>query len=476
MTTIIISEEIKNLLIIPVYTENKKINFFETNKNKEIKLQILETLKIYNFEAKKEETLYFNINKQKILLIGINKNYTLEELRRAYSVVFKMVKVKQEFDVTIEIPKENESEIKSIIEGVDLSDYKFDKYLKKEEKETEIKINLFSNKKYESILKETLLINKNVKLARELVNENSNIIIPQKMETIVKEFAKKNKLSFKSLDEKQIQKEKLNLLYAVGKGASVPPRLIIVEYLGDKTSKEKLALVGKGITFDTGGVNLKSTGHVEDMKTDMAGSASCYAIFKTAVELKLKRNLILVMPMAENALSGSSYKPGDIFIGYNKISVEIANTDAEGRLVLADALSYVQKNYKITEIIDMATLTGACSVALGPSLIAMLGNNTEIKTKLFNSGEETFERVWELPMYDEHRELIKGKFADIKNSGGRAGGTITAAAFLERFIEKDVKWTHLDIASAARSLKEEYYIPEYGTARGVRLIINYLMK
>ena len=476
MVTIIINQEIKTLLVIPLYNENKKVNFFDTNKNKELKNQILETLKIYNFEAKKEETMYFNINKQKILLVGINKNYTLEELRRAFSIVFKTLKLKQELNTTIEIPKENELEIKSIIEGLDLSDYKFDKYLKKEEKEKEITINFLFDKKYGEVLNQTLLIDKNVKLSRELVNENSNIIIPEKMEKLVKEFAKKHKLNFKSLDEKQIQKEKLNLLYAVGKGSSVPPRLIIIEYTPNKASKEKLALVGKGITFDTGGVNLKSTGHVEDMKTDMAGSASCYAIFKTAVELKLKKNLILVLPMAENALSGASYKPGDIFIGYNGTSVEIANTDAEGRLVLADALSYVQKNYKPTEIIDMATLTGACSIALGPSLIAMLGNNTEIKTKLFNSGEETFERVWELPMYDEHRELIKGEFADIKNSGGRQGGTITAAAFLEKFIEKDVKWTHLDIASAARSLKEEYYIPEYGTGRGVRLIVNYLQK
>lgn len=471
---IIISPEIKNIIIIPVYTENKKAKFFDNTQNKELKNNILKTLELYNFEGKKEETIYFNIEKQKILLIGINKTYTLEELRKAYSIIYKTLKSKQEIISSFEIPKQNEIEINSIIEGLDLSEYKFDKYLKKEELEKEFEINLNIDKKYDLVIKKTLIINKNVKLTRELVNENANIITPEKMENIVKKFTTENKLYFKSLNEKEIEKEKLNLLYAVGKGSSVPPRLIIAEYLGDKNSKAKLALVGKGVTFDTGGVNLKSTGHVEDMKTDMAGSASCFAIFKTAVELKLKKNILLVLPMAENALSGSAYKPGDIFTSHNGISVEIANTDAEGRLVLADALSYAQKNYKITEIIDMATLTGACSIALGPSLIAMLGNNTEIKTKLFKSGEDTFERVWELPIYDEHRDLIKGKFSDIKNSGGRQGGTITAAAFIEKFIEKEVKWTHLDIASAARSLKEDYYIPEYATGRGVRLIVNYL--
>lgn len=471
-----ISEEQKSTLVIPVYTENKKTMFFNNEKNQVLKNKILENLKLYKFDAKKEETIFFNIEKQKIILIGINKKYNLEELRKAYSIVYKLLKSKQETQVSIETPNENEDEIKAIIEGLDLSEYKFDKYLKKEETEKEIEINLSVNNKFENIIKKTMHVNKNVKLARELVNENSNIITPQKMETIVKEFAKKNKLSFKSLNEKQIQKENLNLLYAVGKGASVPPRLIIVEYNGNPSSKEKLALVGKGITFDTGGVNLKSTGHVEDMKTDMAGSATCYAAFKTAVELKIKKNLILVLPMAENSLSGSSYKPGDIFIGYNKTTVEIANTDAEGRLVLADALSYVQKNYKPTEIIDLATLTGACLVALGPSLIASFGNDKNMLEKIYTCGEETFERVWNLPIYDEHRDLIKSKFADIKNSGGRAGGSITAAAFLEKFIEKDVKWIHLDIAGAARSNKEEYYIPEYGTGRGVRLLLNYLEK
>lgn len=473
---ITINSEIKETIVIPIYNKDKKILFFENKNNSILKEKILQNLKLYKFEAKKEETCFFNIDKQKILLIGLNKEYTNEELRRAYSIVYKTLKSKQETKASIEIPKENQKDVISIIEGLDLSDYKFDKYLKKDENEKEIEINILIKKEFENILQKTLLINKNVKLTRELVNENSNIITPEKMENIVKEFTKKNKLEFKSLNEKDIQKEKLNLLYAVGKGASVPPRLIIATYNGNPQSKEKLALVGKGITFDTGGVNLKSTGHVEDMKTDMAGSATCYAVFKTAVELKLKKNLILVLPMAENALGGASYKPGDIFTSYNGTTVEIVNTDAEGRLVLADALSYVQKNYKPNNIIDMATLTGACLIALGPSLIASFGNDKNMLEKIYLSGEETFEKVWNLPIYDEHRDLIKSKFAEIKNSGGRAGGSITAAAFLEKFIEKDIKWVHLDIAGAARSNKEEYYIPEYGTGRGVRLILNYLEK
>ncbi|MDA3855689.1 MAG: leucyl aminopeptidase family protein [Candidatus Woesearchaeota archaeon] len=463
------------LITIPVYNSKKEFEFFNKTQNKEIKNKIKDTAKLYQYIGKENETLYFNIDKQKILLIGLKEEYTLENLRIAYSNVHKIIKSKDECKISIEVPKEQEDEIVAIIEGIDLSDYKFNKYIK-EKKENEIEIIIIINKKYQKILNETLIITKNTKITRDLVNENSNIITPQYLEQLSKDLAKKNKLKIKVLNEKQIQKEKLNLLYAVGQGSIFPPRLIIVEYNGNPKSKEKIALVGKGITFDTGGTNLKPTGFVEDMKSDMGGAATVYSIFKSAIELKLKQNLILVIPSAENSLSANAFKPGDVFIGYNQLSVEIGNTDAEGRLILADAIAYIQKNYKPTQIIDMATLTGACLVALGTNLIAMLGNNKKIKKQIFESGEKTFDRVWELPIYDEHRESIKSKIADMKNIGAnRYGGTITAAAFLEKFIEKNTKWTHLDIAGAARSHgKVAPYITDFGTGRGVRLIVDYI--
>ncbi len=463
----------RGVSVIPMYSKDGTA-FFDKSKNKELKEKIKSELKAYNFEGKKEETLFLKIGNNKVLLIGINKAYSLEDLRRSYSVVYKMLKARKEKEATIEVPKEDEKEIKAMIEGLDLSDYKFDKYItKKEEKEVELHVFLDVSHKFARLLQETLLVNKNVKIVRDLVNDNSYSKTPQILTEIVSDFAKKNNLKAKVLDEKDIQKEKLNLLWAVGQGSQYPPRLIIAEYNGNPNSKEKIALIGKGINFDTGGVNLKQM-MLDEMRMDMAGAAVVFGAFKTAVELKLKKNLILVIPAAENALSGRSYKPGDIFVSYSGISVEIGNTDAEGRLVLADAIGYVQKNYKPTAIIDVATLTGAVMVALGPSLIGMFGNNEQQKKVLFKAGEETFERVWELPIYDEHRDLNKGKFADIKNIGGKDGGSITAAAFLEKFIQEGVNWTHLDIAGAASNKKESYYIPEFGTGRVVRLLTEYL--
>ena len=470
-----IENKLENILVLPIFKEKKKINFFNNKLNSKIKKEIFEKIKLFNFQGEENEICYFNIDKTKILLIGIKKNYSLENLRRAYSIVFKTLKEKKEFKYSIEIPKEKEEEIIAIVEGLDLTNYKFDKYISKKEKKKKTIISIINiDKKFKKNIIETQIINKEIKFARNLINENSDIITPEKIEILVKEFAKENKLKIKTLNEKQIQKEKLNLLNAVSKGSSLPPRLIIVEYTPNKNDKNILALIGKGITFDTGGINLKPTGYLEDMKSDMGGAASVFGIFKSIVNLKIKKNLILVIATAENAISSTAYKPGDVLISYNNTSVEIGNTDAEGRLILADAISYVQKNYKPTHLIDIATLTGACLVALGPSLIGMLGNNDEMKENIFLSGEKTFERVWELPIYNEHREMIKSKIADIKNIGGKYGGVITAAAFLEKFIENKTPWVHLDIAGAGRSEKEEYYISEFGTGKSIRLIVDYI--
>lgn len=461
--------------VIPVYeNDDKKIIFFD--KKLETK-KIVSQINLFNFKAKDKEILFFNLENDKYLILGVKKDYTLEDLRRSYSVAFDFLKSKDIKNILFEVPKENDLEISSIVESLDLTDYSFDKYISKKKDDEKIDMNCYLNvsNKYKKLILDTLVVCKNVKFARNLVNENSNIITPKKLEILAKDFAKKNRLKIKILDEKLIVKEKLGLLWAVGKGSEFKPRLIILEYLGDLNSTEKIALVGKGITFDTGGINLKPSGFLEDMKSDMAGAAAVFGTFISAVELGLKKNLILVIPTAENAISSQSYKPGDVFIGYNGKSVEIGNTDAEGRLILSDSLSYLQKNYKPTKIIDVATLTGACLIALGPSLIAMLGNDEQMKKQIFKSGENTFERVWELPIYDEHRDLIKSNIADVKNIGSsRFGGTITAAAFLENFIQKGIKWTHLDIAGAARSDKKEFYVSQFGTGRGVRLLFDWL--
>lgn len=461
------------IIVIPCFQSSRGIDFFDKEKRKDIKEKSKEEANFYNFEAKKEETILLKVGNQKVFLVGLLENYNLEDVRRAYSIAFRKILSTKENSVLFEVPNEVEETVVSVYESISLSSYKFDKYLSKKEK-LNIEISLDISKSFSKCLSFYSKVCENVKIARDLVNENSDVVVPKKLADIVVEFAKKNKLNSTVLDEKMIKKEGLNLIHAVGRGSLNPPRLIICEYLGDPKSKEKTALVGKGITFDTGGVNLKPSGFLEDMKMDMGGAATVYSVFKSCVETNIKKNILLVIPAAENALSGNSYKPGDIFTSYLGKTVEIGNTDAEGRLVLADAISYVSKKYSPTSIIDVATLTGACMVALGPTLIAMMGNNEVMKKGIFDSGEKTYERVWELPIYEEHRDLIKSRFADIKNIGGKFGGAITAGAFLEAFVPNGVNWVHLDIAGAATTSKESYYLSDFATGKGVRLLVDYL--
>ena len=294
--------------------------------------------------------------------------------------------------------------------------------------------------------------------------------------TLAEELAKKESaLKVKVYREKELEELGLGLLLAVGRGAEVPPRLIIIEYRGDPSSNDVTALVGKGMTYDTGGLNIKATGSMETMRSDMSGAAAVFGTMQAAAAMKLKKNLIGVVATAENSVDARSYKPGDIYKGYKGLTVEIANTDAEGRLILADALSFVEKNYEPTRIIDLATLTGAIVIALGNQAIGLFSNDDELAASLTRAGEHTYERLWRMPLFSEFKEQIKSQYADIKNSGGREGGSITAALFLQKFVEK-TPWAHLDIAGRAVTAKPEGYCPSWATGAGVRLLIRYLQQ
>ncbi len=464
-----------------VYKEDDEICFFNDDIDDDFKKDVILRLKNYKFFKNDYEGIYLNVQDYNVFLVGIKKTYDLEDLRKAVSVLHRLIGQYNMDDIVIEIPNSELFDelliVESIAEGLYLSDYKFDKYMKKETKDDKNEVTFYINTIERNLkyIEKQKIICDNVNLTRDMVNENSDIVNSDYFLKICKDLAKKNKLKIKILEKEDILKQGLNLMYQVGKGSCFSSRFIIMEYIGDKNSKKKLAVVGKSVTFDTGGINLKPSGFLEDMKMDMAGGACAFSIFKTAVELNMKKNLVLALPIVENVISSTAYKPGDIFVGYNGLSVEIANTDAEGRLILADAISYVCKNYKPTHLIDLATLTGAVLVALGPSLIGMFGNNDTMKSKMFDSGEHTFERVWGLPIYDEHRELIKGKQSDLKNLGGKLGGSITAAAFLEKFLAEGVKWVHLDIAGAAKAESQNYYTPYFATGVGVRLVVNYLL-
>ena len=366
-----------------------------------------------------------------------------------------------------------------MFEGAILSTYTFNRY--KSEKAACIEqIEYFTTSMTPKELLNLYELSTAVFYARDLVNENAHIVTPEYLAQEAVKLAKSPLLKCSVLKEKELLKNGCGLLYAVGEGAPCPPRLIVVEYLGNLSSKAKTALVGKGITFDSGGLNLKRTGHIESMRQDMAGAAAVLGTMKALTSLKLKINVIGVIPAAYNAIAGTAFYPGDIYRACNGKTVEIHSTDAEGRLILADAITYCQKKYKPTTIIDLATLTGSVIYALGDLMAGLYSNNDALATELFQAGEETNERLWRLPLLDAHYDAMKGDTSDLRNipklPKGHAG-SITGAAFIGSFIENNLPWAHCDIAGTAFNNREERgEIPRNATGYGVRLLINYLKR
>jgi leucyl aminopeptidase len=269
----------------------------------------------------------------------------------------------------------------------------------------------------------------------------------------------------------------LNGLVSVGSGSINSPKLIVIEYNGGKKEDKPILLVGKAVTFDSGGISLKPSEKMEEMKFDKCGGVNVIAIMKSLSLLKIRNNVIGIIPAVENMPSNSSYRPSDIINMYNGKSVEVLNTDAEGRLILADALTFGIKQYNPKLIIDMATLTGACIIALGTNVAGIIGNDEKLIKKIIDTSKITDEKLWELPLFEEYHDQIKSKNADIKNIGGRAAGAITAAAFLSNFVE-NIPWVHLDIAGTAWNQEgslTKSYNPPGATGFGIRTIIKFIM-
>ena len=309
--------------------------------------------------------------------------------------------------------------------------------------------------------------------ARDLINEPANYMTPTDMAEIARKVAKENGLEFTVFDRDEMKKLGMGALLGVAQGSKQPPKFIIMSYRGDDTSKSTLGLIGKGLTFDSGGISIKPSEGMDEMKGDMAGGATVIAAIKAIAELKLKINVTGLIPATENLPGGAALKPGDILKAMNGKTIEVVNTDAEGRLILADALSYARKQ-GFSPLIDIATLTGACRVALGDICTCAFGNNQEVINKVIKAGEEAGEKIWQLPMFEEYKEKNKSDVADIKNSGGRYGGAITAAQFLSEF-SQDTPWTHLDIAGTSFASKEKAYVVKGATGVMVRTLVNFAM-
>ncbi len=310
--------------------------------------------------------------------------------------------------------------------------------------------------------------------ARDLGNEPGNVCTPEYLGEQA-EALSHPKLSVSVMDKQAITEAGFTALLAVNQGSAKEPRFITLSYHGADNDDAPIALVGKGLTFDAGGISIKPAAAMDEMKFDMCGSAAVLGIFKAITAMNLPINVLGMIPATENLLGAAAYKPGDIVTTYKGLTIEVLNTDAEGRVILSDALAYAAEQ-KPAEIIDFATLTGACVIALGGQATGLMGTSAEMKAGLTVSGLKTHDRVWEMPMFEEYQAQINSKIADIKNTGGREAGTITAACFLSRFVD-DIPWAHLDIAGTAWNMKGTDISPVAGaTGAGVRLVVDYLQR
>lgn len=368
---------------------------------------------------------------------------------------------------------------KSIVQGVKLASYKFDKY--KGNKETynpEVTIIGGPKEKFDKMrekIEEASNIADGIIVARDLVNEPANILYPETLAERAVSIGNESGFEVEVFDEKQIEELGMKAFLEVGKGSVHKPRLIVMRYNGDAESNEKVGLVGKGLTFDTGGYSLKPSASMDTMKSDMGGAAAVIGTMQALAKNKAKKNVVAVVAACENAISGGSYKPGDIIGSMAGKTIEVLNTDAEGRLTLVDAVTYIIEKENVDKVVDVATLTGAVLVALGTDITGVLSNDDEFYEELLVAARRTGEKFWRLPNDKCFKKLYKGDFADLKNIGGRYGGTITAGMFIEEFVQ-DKPWLHLDIAGTSWAEGSSDTTPKGGTGAPVATLYELVVK
>ncbi len=431
-----------------------------------------------------------------ILFVGLGKKkeMTMERIRRVLGKAVKFTKNNRYTSFTSNILEVlrglnvcGEDMLGcAAAEGLILGNYSFTKYLSKERQEKVPVLEMASLQWGGSLdaindgLKRGRVIAEATNMVKELVNEPANVVNSVYLEKVAKDVAMTNsKITFRVLDKSDLEKLKMGALLGVNVGSDNPPKLLILEYHGADHSGFDAAFVGKGITFDSGGYNLKPTKMIEEMNTDMAGAAAVLGTIKAAAELGVKKNLLGVMPLCENMISGKAQHPGDIVRAYNGKTIQIGNTDAEGRLILADALAYTEDTYHPNIMIDLATLTGACVVALGYYTMGAVSKDEKLLSELKDAGERSGDRVWPLPFFDEYHDWMDGTISDLNNitmkGKGYEGGAITAGVFLSKFVEKS-RWAHFDIAGSAFWAVEGDYVQKGATGSGVRMLLYWLME
>jgi len=427
---------------------------------------------------------------KRVVLVGLGKRKegSLEKVRQAMGTAAKAIRTlgAKSFSTPVNGLKDDAREAskardvsQAMVEGALLGLYQFTAYRTENKKEVKALRRMTVVVPDERTLpgvrlgvKHGQIVGEATTFVRDLCNHPANVVTPTYIAREAQKIARERGVSCKILDRPQMERLRMGAILGVARGSHEPPKFITLEYRGAARAERPVALVGKTITFDSGGISLKPAENMEQMKADMTGGAAVLASIRAAARLRLPVNVVGIIPATENMPGGRAIKPGDILKSLSGKTIEVINTDAEGRLILADGLTYANR-YKPKVLVDIATLTGACVVALGNHAIGVLGNDESLIGELKIAGEQSGERAWQLPLWEEYYEQIKSDVADMKNTGGRPGGTITAAAFLSKFAG-DATWAHLDIASTDWSDKERAYIPKGATGVGARLLIQFL--
>ncbi len=489
-----IKESKVDAIVIPLFKNQNSFTGYAKEIDGFLNKKISTLIKNGDFKGDKNEILLYpdqSLTSKRLILLGLGliKDCNLETIRNASASIALYIRDKnfKSYSTSIfgeELDSNLSDFIQAQIEGTKLSLYTFNKF-KSDKKSLPKPINSLNiyvkdskkHKEISSVIKETEYIAEGISLARDIANTPGNNMTPSIIANIAQNISSENSLKCEIFDEKKMKELGMGGLLSVSQGSNEPAKLIVIRH--DGGNNDPIVIIGKGVTFDSGGISIKPSPKMDEMKFDKSGAATVIGAIKSISLLKLPINVIAIVPLTENLLSGSSYKPGDVITHYGGKTSEIMNTDAEGRLILADALSY-SLTYKPKAIIDFATLTGACIVALGTHASGLFSNNKKLARDLFNSGQITGEPVWELPLWQPYYDQIKSDVADIKNTGsGGGGGAITAAAFLANFVNKQTPWAHLDIAGTAwiqSNPGDKKYFSKGSTGVGVRLIIRYLQQ
>ena len=476
------NQKASDVLIVPCFCEDGACTIAACNDLVSEEVNTIVDLGDFKGKLKETSLIYTRDFKEKRLILlglGEKKELTKEALRKAIASATKCALSKKLKDVSIcgfSHNKFKDEEICYLLaESFCLTSYSFNNYRsKKDLKEDGLSsVKILSDCRCNDTIKEAMLVAESVNYARDLVNGNADDITPKCLVESAKSLEKiSKKIKVEAFDRKEIEKRKLGLFEAVSRSSPTEPYFIIVSYKGNPKSDDHSVIVGKGITYDTGGLSLKPTSGMLTMKCDMGGGAAVFGAMRAIAALDLEINVTAIVAATENAIGIKSYKPGDVYTGYSGITVEITNTDAEGRLALADSLSYAVKNLKPNRIIDLATLTGAAEIALGSCKSALFSNTKKLAKALYAAGETSGDRVWEMPLDDDYKDLISSSIADIKNSGSRAGSLSFSAMFLKEFVD-DTPWVHIDIAGPAFLETPRDYHRSPATGVGVRLLYEF---